>query len=36
MIQTADTNYVANYDIDYEKPIKSRYFEKNPTKLPII
>jgi len=24
MIQTGDTDYAANYDTDYEKPIKSR------------
>ena len=28
MIQTADTDYVAAYDTDYEKPIKSRCFDK--------
>jgi len=27
MIETADTDYVADYDTDYERPIMSRYFE---------
>ena len=29
MIETADTDYAADYDIDYEKPIKSRCFDQN-------
>ena len=28
MIQTADTDYAADYDTDYEKPIKSGCFDK--------
>ena len=28
MIETADTNYEADYDTDYETPIMSRYFER--------
>jgi len=35
MIQTADTDYAAHYDTDYEKPIKSRCFDQNHPKLPI-
>jgi len=32
LIQTAETDYAANYDTNYEKPIKCRYFDQ---KLPI-
>jgi len=33
MIQTADTNYSADYDTDYEKPIKSRCFDQKFHKI---
>jgi len=32
MIKTADTDYAANNDTDYEKPIKIQCFDR---KLPI-
>jgi len=35
MIQTADTDYAADYDTDYEKPIKSRCFDKKSPKIVI-
>jgi len=28
MIETADTDYAADYDTDYERPIVSQYFER--------
>jgi len=33
MIQATDSDYAADYDTDYDKPIKSRYFDK---KIPRI
>jgi len=33
MIQTADTDYAADYDTDYEKPIKSRSFDHKSSKI---
>jgi len=33
MIQTADTDYAADYDIDYEKPINSRCFDQKSPKI---
>ena len=36
MIQTADTDYTADYDTDYEKPIKSRCFDQNSLKIAYL
>jgi len=35
MIQTTDNDCAADYDTDYEKPIKSRCFDQKSPKLPI-
>jgi len=36
MIQTADTDYEADYDTDYEKPIKSRCFAQKFPKIAYL
>ena len=36
MIQTADTDYAADYDTDYEKPIKSRCFDQKSPKIAYL
>ena len=36
MIQTVDTDYAADYDTDYEKPIKSRCFDQKSSKIAYL
>jgi len=36
MIQRADTNYAADYETDYEKPIKSRCFDQKSPKIAYL
>jgi len=36
MIQKADTDYAADYDTSYEKPIKSRCFDQKPPKIAYL
>ena len=36
MIETADTDYVADYDTDYERPIMSLYFDRKSEKNTIL
>jgi len=36
MIQTADADYAADYDTDYEKLIKSRCFDQKSPKIAYL
>ena len=36
MIPIADTDYAADYDTDYEKPIESRRFDQKSPKIAYL